>query len=153
MLADFWASFELVQRSTLVGWVLLIGADKAFVRVVAANFVLAFTLLCTSLSAPYRRRHDNMLAVAAMLLMHIIYLWATLLKLFENLQEEGFSLGDSRLATRVLGFTSIDEVLFAVSLLATSLFGFLLFSIGHQRRTSKWVHTSYDSKRQATHRN
>ncbi|KAL1526908.1 hypothetical protein AB1Y20_015599 [Prymnesium parvum] len=115
--ADFWASVELVHRSILIGWVQLIDAEKSFVRLVVANIICVLMLMWTSITLPYRRMHDNLLAIAAALLLQLTYVWSSYVKLFNAFEQNGAT----SISSRVLGFESSNGVTVTLLFLGGSL--------------------------------
>ena len=105
---SFWSSVELAQRCILTGWVLLIRADKSFMRLVFALLTALIVLVCTLTLHPYRRADDNMLAVASSLLLLLVYTASIFIKAFEDFNLAVTSLYlDAALTPRVLGFRSM----------------------------------------------
>jgi hypothetical protein len=72
----YWASVELVQRSILTGWVLLVSADKSFLRLIVSFMTSLAVLVWTLIASPYRRGEDNLLAGASCLLLVLTYVCA-----------------------------------------------------------------------------
>lgn len=61
----FWEVLELMRRTTLTGWVLLINEQHAFLRLIVALFVSLAALLAIVSLKPYRRAEDTLLATAS----------------------------------------------------------------------------------------
>ena len=74
----YWAAVELAQRSILTGWIILIPAEHAFLRLVAAVATSLVALVWTLISRPYRRDEDGILAVVSALLLTLAYAGAGL---------------------------------------------------------------------------
>jgi hypothetical protein len=84
---------------------ILIPAERDFLRLLAALLTSLAMLVWTLTSRPYRRTEDNILATACILLLILTYFGALLIKTFED-----FSATDKDLARRVLGFSSTDSI-------------------------------------------
>jgi len=138
--ADFWASVELVHRSILIGWVQLIDAEKSFVRLVVANITCVIMLMWTSISLPYLRMHDNVLAIAASLLLQLTYVWSSYVKVFNALQQLDASEDDSSISSRVLGFESSNGLTVTLVFLGGSLLGISLILLTHRLQSQRWGH-------------
>jgi hypothetical protein len=96
---------ELAQRSVLTGWLILIPAERDFLRLIAAWLTSLAMLVWTLSSRPYRRTEDNFLATMSTLLLNLAYMGAFLVKTFEDV-----SSADNVLARRVLGFSSTNSI-------------------------------------------
>ena len=70
-----------MQRSILVGWVLLISAEH-FVRLVVALLTTLSMLGMTLAARPYRRLENNMLATVTAFLLVLTYFCGILIKVF-----------------------------------------------------------------------
>ncbi|KAL1496418.1 hypothetical protein AB1Y20_016373 [Prymnesium parvum] len=136
----FWASVELVHRSTLIGWVLLIDEEKSFVRLVLANIICVIMLMWTSITLPYVRMHDNVLAIAAALLLQLTYIWSSYVKVYHALAEYENPEDDKRISSRVLGFESSNELTVTLLFLGGSLLGIFLTLWTHRLQAQKWGH-------------
>ena len=101
----YWAAIELAQRSILTGWLILIPAERDFLRLVAALLTSLAVLVWTLTSRPYRRTEDNILASTSILLLNLAYFGGLLVKTFEDV-----SASDTHLAQRVLGFSSTESI-------------------------------------------
>ena len=99
----FWATVELAVRSFVTGFVMLIPAEKSFVRTMVSLVFSLVALVVTLTACPYRRSEDNTLAVASMLMLVFTFLGAIVIKVFEE-----FSASDLELTRRVLGFGSVE---------------------------------------------
>ncbi|KAL1527880.1 hypothetical protein AB1Y20_009256 [Prymnesium parvum] len=99
----FWASVELVHRSILIGWVLLIDEEKSFLRLVVANIICVIMLTWTSITLPYLRMHDNVLAIAAALLLQLTYIWSSYVKVLHALKEHFYHSLHSSVANTTMG--------------------------------------------------
>ena len=118
---DFWASIELAQRSILTGWVLLVHAEQSFLRLIVGLLTTQAMLVWTLISRPYRRVEDNVLAVAATLLLVLTYTCSILIKVHEDLSEATELLGDPQLTYRVLGFASTSGIVVLLGVFALVL--------------------------------
>ena len=98
--AWFWAALELLHREVITGWVLLVPAEKSFIRIILGLLVSEAFLVLTIVTKPYKRVEDNALAVAAQLLQVVLFIGCILMKTFEDTAAE-----DPQLAIRVLGFS------------------------------------------------
>ena len=115
--ADFWASFDLAQRSILTGGILVIPADRGFLRLVIALLISQGMLMLTLIARPYRRGSSNALAAGQTFLLVLTYACGTCIKAFEDMA----AATSPELASRVLGFESVEGftvllVVFAFSL-------------------------------------
>jgi len=140
MLVDFWASVELVHRSILIGWVLLIDEEKSFLRLVVANIICVIMLTWTSITLPYLRMHDNVLAIAAALLLQLTYIWSSYVKVYHALAEYENPEDDKRISSRVLGFESSNELTVTLLFLGGSLLGIFITLCTHRLQTQQWGH-------------
>ena len=61
----FWEVPELLRRTALTGWVLLIDEQQAFLRLLVALFVSLTSLLAMVSIKPFERDEDDLLAVAS----------------------------------------------------------------------------------------
>ena len=133
---SFWSSVELAQRCILTGWVLLIRADKSFMRLVFALLTALIVLVCTLTLHPYRRADDNMLAVASSLLLLLVYTASIFIKAFEDFNLAVTSLYlDAALTPRVLGFSSTGGIATLLVMVALFLLAqVLVFAFFEMRR-------------------
>eukprot|EP00965_Chrysotila_dentata_P215521 6188821-Pleurochrysis_carterae.AAC.1 len=60
--AFWWETFELLRRTTLVGWVLLIPHEKQFIRLITGLLVSQICLTVLLLVRPYKMHSDFQLA-------------------------------------------------------------------------------------------
>mmetsp|Transcript_23303 Transcript_23303/g.56122 ORF Transcript_23303/g.56122 Transcript_23303/m.56122 type:complete len:476 (+) Transcript_23303:3-1430(+) len=97
-------------------------------------------LMWTSISLPYLRMHDNLLAIAAALLLQLTYIWSSYVKVFNALEQHGAPDDDKRLVSRVLGFESSNEVTITLVFLGASLSGIFLTLWTHRLQTQRWGH-------------
>ena len=115
---------ELAYRQLTMGWVLrFLPSSKAFLRIIVALLASLAYLIATVAIRPYRRLEDNALAVASSAVLVILFVGCALIKSHEDVNLATTLLGDSQLASRVLGFSSTSEI---VALLLTFMFGMLL---------------------------
>jgi len=91
--------------------VLLIPAEKSFLRAVVGLMVCLLTFSFTSTVQPYKRVEDNALATASQLLLVVLFIGAILIKAFED-TAGAFQLivGDYTLASHIFGYSSTMEV-------------------------------------------
>jgi len=102
----YWAAFELAQREVLTGSVLLVPAEKSFLRVVIGLLVSLASLMCTVAIRPYLRAEDNSLATATQLALVVLFIGCNWIKLFEDVGA-ATTLGVAR---SVFGFESTDAL-------------------------------------------
>ncbi|KAL3930129.1 MAG: hypothetical protein SGPRY_001671 [Prymnesium sp.] len=115
----FWAAAELLHRSSLTGWVLLIRAEHSMQRLMIAFFISLTMLLWTLLAQPYREIENNMVAVLSSLLLVLTYTLAFYIKVYEDITEGAALLGIPHLAEEVLGFNPSST--FAVLLIVLTV--------------------------------
>lgn len=74
----YWEVIELIRRTVIVGWVLLIPTSESFLRLVVALLlsIASLTLLLTF--QPYKVPADNVLAGLCQLTIAIVFIGATL---------------------------------------------------------------------------
>ena len=82
----YWELVELVRRTILVGWVLLIPTDKTFLRLVMA-LLLSITLLTVLNSiSPYKRPEDNVLAAGCQLTLIFCLIGVTYIRIYNEIE-------------------------------------------------------------------
>ena len=102
---------ELAYRQLTMGWVLrFLPSSKAFLRIIVALLASLAYLIATVAIRPYRRLEDNALAVASSTVLVILFMGCALIKAYEDFDEATTLLGDSQLASRMLGFSSTSEI-------------------------------------------
>jgi len=102
----FWELVELVRRTILIGWVLLIPTSLTFIRLVVALLLSQISLTLVLSVKPYLRPEDDLLAAASHLALVLIFTGSTYIRVYEK-----FSLDiDLSVVQRELGFTSVTYV-------------------------------------------
>ena len=80
----YWELVELMRRTILMGWVLLIPTEISFIRLMVA-LLLSITSLVLLLSIrPYRKQVDTMYAAGCQLVLISSFIGAILIRLFEG---------------------------------------------------------------------
>ena len=112
---------ELVRRTALVGWVLLVPVEQSFLRLVIALLIsIVFLLVLLSLR-PYLRVEDNLIAGAAQASCVFIFIGAILTRLFVEFSD----VTQDGVVTDIMAFDSPDTI--AASLVLVT-FAVLIFS-------------------------
>jgi len=130
----YWASVELVQRSILTGWVLLVSADKSFLRLIVSFMTSLAVLVWTLIASPYRRGEDNLLAGASCLLLVLTYVCSIMIKGYED-----FADADPALTQRVLGIGSSNGIVVLLIIFAFVLLTIMILSVLSRLRTESRV--------------
>ena len=106
------------------GWLILIDNKQRFIRLVAALIIsiayLSFLFGC----APYRKAMDWALAAGTQLLLVFVFIGGLVVRLFEDIAND--TSGSVELATRFLGFSSSEEavtLMIVVALAVLIVFG------------------------------
>jgi len=137
----FWASIELLQRSILLGWVLLIDAERSFVRLIIGNIICLIMLVWTSISLPYVRMHDNALAIAAALLLQLTYIWSSLVKVLNVVDQHAAKEEEQSISPYVLfGLESSNALPLALFFFGGSLLGIFLILWTIRLQAQRWGH-------------
>ena len=111
--AFYWEVVDLVRRSLLTGWVLLL--RHTTMRLLLATFVTLCALVWLLIARPYRRVEDNVLGASAQLILLTMLVCSTYFKFFTEVAKV-----DSPLAHRLTGITDAN-VLVDVLLVATAV--------------------------------
>ena len=81
----YWEIIELIRRTFLVGWVLLIfSTEHTFLRLVVALLFSVVSLVLLLSIKPYRRSEDNLLAAGCQLVLVLSFIGAMLIRLYED---------------------------------------------------------------------
>ncbi|KAL1508111.1 hypothetical protein AB1Y20_007703 [Prymnesium parvum] len=120
----FWEPIAVMLRLVLVGFLQLIPTEFAFIRLVFALIACVIYTILLAATSPFKRHEHNMLAILAHILLIFYLIGLICLKLFQEAEQYGISLGDADLAENLLGFTSEDAIV-AAMLIATLLFAIL----------------------------
>ncbi|KAL1523059.1 hypothetical protein AB1Y20_018019 [Prymnesium parvum] len=110
----FWEPADLIRRTILTGWVLLIDEDKKFARLLVAILITLAYFCALLVVKPYRFAEDNILAITSQLLLVFIFLAAILLHLFKAIEfRQGLAA-----AQQTMVFSSQEQIV-SVIILAT----------------------------------
>jgi len=105
-----WEPLELVRRTALTGWVILIDESLDFIRLLVGFIAsLAFTVILLSYQ-PYLRREDGLLAILAQVVIVCVFLCAILLDLFNSFMEIEHITSLTGLASKYIGFTTTTDI-------------------------------------------
>ena len=72
----YWELLELVRRTVLIGWVLLIPTEETFLRLVFGLLLSAAWLTLILSVSPYKRPEDNVLAAGCQLTLVFAFVGA-----------------------------------------------------------------------------
>ena len=70
----YWEIVELVRRTILTGWVVLIPHERVFLRLIIGLMTSLSMLLWTLQVQPYLKTEDNILAISSQVLLSILFL-------------------------------------------------------------------------------
>ena len=70
----YWEVVELVRRTILTGWVVLIPHERVFLRLIIGLMTSLSMLLWTLQVQPYLKTEDNILAISSQVLLSILFL-------------------------------------------------------------------------------
>ena len=102
----YWELVELVRRTVLIGWVLLIPTEKTFLRLVFGLLLSAAWLTLLLSVSPYKRPEDNVLAAGCQLTLVFAFIGAGYIRLFHE-----FELATSNaVVQRIMVFSSTTVV-------------------------------------------
>jgi len=102
----FWEPFELLRRTTLTGWVLLIHEQYNFIRLLIGLLVSSIFLVALLSIKPYKRPEDDLLAILSQLMLVVLFFGCMLLKLFVDIRDAA----GTEIASDILVFESEDQV-------------------------------------------
>lgn len=103
-----WEILELLRRTALTGWVLLISERRRFLRLVVGLLVSIVGAVAILTSQPYQRNEDDMLGVTCQLLLVCVFVGAILVQLYGFFYHLGLTYVP---ASAVLGsFAASDAV-------------------------------------------
>ena len=109
----WWEPLELLRRTALTGWVLLLPEKKRFLRLVTGLLVSLLSSFGLLISKPFSREEDDMLSIMCQVLLVCVYLGALLVDTFNNFVAVGSSIqpdDPESVAARYLGFSSSTNV-------------------------------------------
>ena len=104
----------------------LISEDFAFIRLVVGVLTSVFMLVLTLTLHPYLYVEDQMIAIASHTMLVVMFVGAGYIKAYEDTEYELDAIGERSLASKIYGFTSIDQV---VGVLITFAFGMLVLLV------------------------
>ena len=113
----FWEIFELLRRTVLVGWLLLIKSDKTFFRLVFALLISISSLTLLLSSYPYARPEDNLLAAGCQLTLIFCFVGAGYIRLFEAFSD--YNAPD--VVTAVMAFSSTTSIAMPLIILTLAM--------------------------------
>ena len=105
----YWEILELVRRTALVGWVLLVPVEQSFFRLFAALLISIVFLIMLLALRPYRRVEDNLIASAAQASCVFVFIGAMLTRLFADISDVTQN-GLSRTVSSIMAFRSVDAI-------------------------------------------
>ena len=80
----WWEPVELLRRTALTGWVLLLSEEQRFLRLVTGLLISVAYSFALLTSCPYRRGEDDILSILCQVLLVCVYLGALLVQTFNN---------------------------------------------------------------------
>ena len=102
----YWELVELVRRTVLIGWVLLIPTEETFLRLVFGLLLSAAWLTLLLSVSPYKRPEDTVLAAGCQLTLVFAFIGAGYIRLFHE-----FELATSNaVVQRIMVFSSTTVV-------------------------------------------
>ena len=120
----YWELLELVRRTVLIGWVLLIPTDKTFLRLVVAKLLSVASLAVLLSVSPYKRPEDTVLAAGCQLTLIFAFVGATYIRLFHD-----FELVTSNdVVSRLMVFTSTAVIALPLVIITLTM-GVLMLAI------------------------
>ena len=109
----WWEPLELLRRTALTGWVLLLPEKKRFLRLVTGLLISLLSSFGLLISKPFHREEDDMLSILCQVLLVCVYLGALLVENFNNFVDVGSSVkpdDPESFAARYLGFSSSTNI-------------------------------------------
>ena len=83
--AWYWAAVELAHRELVTGWVLLlVTAERSFLRIVVGLLVSLCFFSLTLLVRPYQRIEDNILAASTQFVLVALFIGSILIRVYED---------------------------------------------------------------------
>lgn len=121
----FWEALELFRRTVLTGWLLLIEEPHVFLRQLL-GFLISLTYLVALLYVkPYRAQEDDFLAIAAQLLLTLLFLGCMLMKLFNDFEE----LNGVEIAIDRMVFQSEDQMALVLIISTVAMLAILVIVV------------------------
>jgi hypothetical protein len=78
----YWEILELVRRTILIGWVLMLPDDRVFLRLVVATLLSVGSLTLLLSTRPYKRGEDSLLSAGCQLALVFSFIGASYIRLF-----------------------------------------------------------------------
>ncbi|KAL1519160.1 hypothetical protein AB1Y20_003420 [Prymnesium parvum] len=119
----YWESFELLRRLTLSGFLLLVPRTLGIIQLIFAVIISLLSFCALFIFSPYRRADDNMLAIAANLMLLMAFFASIFIRTFTDFAEE---VG-KEVTGKILGYNSSFEI--SMVMLATC-FAFTILIVG-----------------------
>jgi len=105
----YWEVIELMRRTCLTGWLLLVDERNTFTRIAIAILICLASLVLTLYATPYRRSEDQALAVCSQLMLLVSFMGGSYIRLYDDLELQAeFVLPG--ITARLFGFGSSDYI-------------------------------------------
>ena len=123
----YWELIELTRRTVLTGWLILIGENDAFIRILVAMLISLAALVLTLIVQPYIYQSDHFLAVAAQVALVVSFSGTSYIKAYDETAHRAAATSNPNLAADVYNFDSSNGL---VDMLLCFLLGMLAILIG-----------------------
>jgi hypothetical protein len=121
----WWEGLFLMQRMFIIGFVQWIPHTQLFIRTLAAWIVSFIYLVLLFIVKPHKRKDVRDVAIAIQSCTVLIFFMVQCIQLFTSLDA-----ADSELATRIMGFHSIDGLVAIMIMVILTCFAlFMLFTV------------------------
>lgn len=121
------AVLELLRRTILTGWVLLVETEHAFLRLLIGLLISLASLAALLAARPYTRPEDSLLAGGVHLALVLLFELASLCKLYESVIKDTSAAA----AASILGVPSAEVLVLPMLVVAWSMLLLLLFVSWH----------------------
>ena len=119
----YWEVLELVRRTALVGWVLLVPVEQSFIRLIIALLISVVFLIALLTMLPYQKVEDNVIAAAAQASCIFIFIGAILTRLYGEFSD----VSQDGVVTNIMAFDSTEAIAMPLILVT---FGILILMAG-----------------------
>ena len=137
----YWEVVELLRRTTLVGYVLLIPVEQAFARIVVGLLVSLAYLICLLATKPYVRAVDDYLATGCSSILVFVFLGAMIIRIHNQITES-YSMA---VAADILVFQDTQLTSLLIALCFAVLVVLVLVLAVEIRRARRAVYARWES--------
>jgi hypothetical protein len=128
---------DLVRRTVLMGWVLLIDETSSFVRILIGLMFSLVIFTLTVIRRPYRHWEDHYFAVSSQFMIVVSFIGAMAVKLYEDVNALAEQQGVYDLSTAVFGFDSSEGIVnlllsFTVLMICPLLLSTLVYKVAQE---------------------